>query len=393
MARYVTHCGALIMKNKKVIFIVALFVISAPFLKLAADSNKQKLINVAVVNSGGLKEHLVATGRLAYESQLNLDSQIVSTVTKVLVDDGEKVTKGQPLIQLDSFELDTRTTLLSREYASHQVELAIAKSKEQDAQRKHKINQALLHKKLIGKEQFELSFQVLNTATLNTQYAETKLLAKQAEVDKVKGLRRFLTIKAPTNGLITSVNAAVGENVYPNQMNVDFNFLISVADDSAVYADVKIDERSLANVYKGQEAIISLAAFPDKEIKGTVSFIYPTVDTSAQGIRSKIRVRLNPQDLESIELRQNMSCLVKILLSETTDGTIIPMQAIVERNDTQFVYTFDGEKVSRRFVETGNSDFQTQHILQGLEAGENVVVGPMDVLVNLSDGQYARTEL
>lgn len=393
MARYVTHCGALIMKNKKVIFIVALFVISAPFLKLAADSNKQKLINVAVVNSGGLKEHLVATGRLAYESQLNLDSQIVSTVTKVLVDDGEKVTKGQPLIQLDSFELDTRTTLLSREYASHQVELAIAKSKEQDAQRKHKINQALLHKKLIGKEQFELSFQVLNTATLNTQYAETKLLAKQAQVDKVKGLRRFLTIKAPTNGLVTSVNAAVGENVYPNQMNVDFNFLISVADDSAVYADVKIDERSLANVYKGQEAIISLAAFPDKEIKGTVSFIYPTVDTSAQGIRSKIRVRLNPQDLESIELRQNMSCLVKILLSETTDGTIIPMQAIVERNDTQFVYTFDGEKVSRRFVETGNSDFQTQHILQGLEAGENVVVGPMDVLVNLSDGQYARTEL
>lgn len=381
------------MKNKKIIFIIALFAVGAPFLKLAADSNKQQFINVAMVNSGGLKEHLVATGRLAYESELNLDSQIVSTVTKVLVDDGDAVVKGQTLIQLDSFELDTQTTVLARQFDSQKVELAIAKSKEQDARRKHNINLSLVEKRLIGKEQVALSSQVLSTATLSTEHAEAMLLAKQAELDKVTGLRRFLTIKAPTNGLVTSVNAAVGENVYPNQMNVDFNFLISVADNSAVYADVKIDERSLANVYEGQQALVSLAPFPDREIRGIVSFIYPTVDTSAQGIRSKIRVLLNRQDLEGIELRQNMSCLVKILLSETAEGTIIPMQAIVEQNDTQFVYTFDGEKVSRRYVETGISDFQKQHILQGLEAGEKVVVGPMDVLVNLADGQYARSTL
>ncbi|GHF84320.1 efflux RND transporter periplasmic adaptor subunit [Thalassotalea marina] len=381
------------MKNKPLLIFGFALVISSPFIKLAADNNKQKLVKVVSVEQGSLKEHLVATGRLTYKKELNLDSQLVSTVTKVLVQDGDKVIKGQPLLEFDSFELDNQFNLLTKQMSSVKVELAIASTEFKDAQRKHDINIKLIDKGLIGKEQFDLSAQALLKAELNVQYAQTKLAQKQTEIKSVEGQRRYLQLKAPLDGLITTVNASVGENVYPNQMNVDFNYLISMVDDSAVYAEVRIDERSLANVRKNQLAEIYFASFPDKKIAGKVSFIFPTVDTSEQGLRNKVRIALNKADLVGLSLKQNMSCLVKLKVSETIQSVLVPMEAIVESDESKYVYVFDGEKVDRRFISVGSSDFKVQQVLEGVSPGESIVVGPMSTLLNLTDGEPVRVAI
>jgi len=378
------------MKNSKLFYLVALLVVCSPFIKLAADSNKQAGVKLADIVSGGLDEYLIATGELAYKSETNLDSQIVSTVTKVHVEEGDRVKKGAVLLELDSFELDNQRNILQQELASYKVEYAIAMSEQEAALRKLNINATLVKKQLLGKEKLDLSKEALVNAELKVEHVASLMAAKQAEIDKVEGLRRYLQIKAPNDGLITQVNATLGENVYPNQMNVDFNFLVSIADNSDAYVDVKIDERALANVYVGQSADVFLAPYPEQRIAGVISFIYPTVDKSAQGIKSKVRIKLNQEDLHGLQLRQNMSCLVKVLLSSTEEGNIVPMQAIVERDSKKYVYTFDGEKVQRQEVVTGSSDFQRQHVLEGLSQGQRVVVGPMAVLLNLTDGQQVR---
>lgn len=393
MVHHVFFGSGVIMKNKTVLIVFALVVICSPFIKLAADSNKQVKVKISEITLGGLDEHLVATGALAYKNEINLDSQIVSTVTKVHVEEGDSVKSGTVLLELDSFELDNQLNILLKELQSFDVEYAIAVNQAVAAKRKFNINSSLVEKQLLGKEQLDLATEALTRAQLKVDHVEALKSAKQAAVDKVKGLRRYLQVKAPSDGLVTQVNASIGENVYPNQMNVDFNYLISLVDNTAVFVDVKIDERSLANISIGQQADVFLAPYPDKAITGEISFIYPTVNVSAQGIKSKIRIKLHQKDLQGLKLRQNMSCLVKILLSSTKEGNLVPMQAIVERNSETFVYTFDGEKVHRNKVLTGNSDFQRQHIIQGLNTGDKVVVGPMNVLVNLTDGQYVRAIL
>lgn len=381
------------MKNKPLLIFVVALIISSPFIKLAADNNKQKLVKVVDVEQGSLQEHLVATGRLAYKKELNLDSQLVSTVTKVLVEDGDKVVKGQPLLEFDSFELDNQFNLLTKQLSSVKVELAIASTELNDAQRKHDINTKLVDKGLIGKEQFDLTAQALLKAELNVQYAETKLAQKQTEVKSITGQRRYLQLKAPTDGLITTVNASVGENVYPNQMNVDFNFLISMVDDSAVYAEVRVDERSLANVHQGQVAEVYFASFPNKKINGKVSFIFPTVDSSEQGLRNKVRIALNKEDLAGLSVKQNMSCLVKLKVSETSQSVLVPMEAIVENEQSKYVYVFDGEKVDRRHITVGSSDFKVQQVLTGVAPGDSIVIGPMSTLLNLTDGEQVRVSI
>jgi len=378
------------MKNKALIICAATLIIGSPFIKLAADNNKQKLVNIVDVTKGSLQEHLVATGRLAYKKELNLDSQLVSTVTKVLVEDGDKVIKGQPLLEFDSFELDNQHNLLSKQLTSFKVELAISSTELKDVQRKHEINAKLIEKGLIGKEQFELSAQEQTKAQLQVQFAESKVAQKQTEIDSIEGQRRYLRLKAPTDGLITTVNASVGENVYPNQMNVDFNFLISMVDDSEVYAEVKVDERSLASVYQDQVAEIYFASFPDKKVAGKVSFIYPTVDSSEQGLRNKVRIALNKRDLEGLSLKQNMSCLVKLKVSETAQSVLVPMEAIVERDKEKYVYTVSNGVVARRYIEVGSSDFKVQQVISGIAPGESVVTGPMSTLLNLTDGEQVR---
>jgi RND family efflux transporter MFP subunit len=378
------------MKNKKLIFIIAIIAACSPFIKLAADANKRIEVELAEIEIGGLDEYLIATGSLTYKNETNLDSHIVSTVTGVFVSEGDRVRKGDVLLELDSFELDNQMNILLKELSSYKVEKQIATGDLEAANRKLTINQKLVKKGLVGKDQYNLSQEVLTNAQLSVEHISTLISAKQAQIDRVTGLRRYLEIKAPNDGLVTQVNATKGENVYPNQMNVDFNFLVSIADNSDVYVDVKIDERALADIYEGQTADIFLAPYPDTPVKGEISFIYPTIDKSSQGIKSKIRIRLQQNDLEGMRLRQNMSCLVKVLITSSDNGSIVPMQAIVEGDDETFVYIFDGEKVKRQPVETGISDFQRQHVLNGLKEGQRVVVGPMNALVNLTDGQYVR---
>ena len=365
----------------------------SPFIKLAADSSKRTEVVVAEIQSGGIEEYLIATGALSYKSETNLDSHIVSTVTKVFVKEGDVVVKGDVLLELDSFELDNQSNILAKELKSLKVETELAKSDYDAAKRKLSINETLLKKRLLGREKFDLSKEVVVNAQLRVEHMTSLLSTKQAQIDKVIGLRRYLQIRAPRDGLVTQVNATEGENVYPNQMNVDFNFLVSISDNSDVFVDVKIDERALADIYEGQTANVFLAPYPDTPIEGEISFIYPTIDKSAQGIKSKIRIRLNQDNLGGLRLRQNMSCLVKVLLSSTEQGNVVPMQAIVENDDETYVYVFDGERVKRQKVETGSSDFQRQHILSGVNDGQKVVIGPMDALVNLTDGQYVREVL
>ncbi|WDT86354.1 efflux RND transporter periplasmic adaptor subunit [Alteromonas sp. 009811495] len=378
------------MKNSKLVWGLVLLGISSPFLKLAAESDKQKYVEVAQVTKGDLDEHLVATGKVSYDRELNLDSKVVSTVTQVFVEVGERVSKGDTLLELDSFTLDSQEALLKKQYDSLDIELSIARGKAQDTERQHQINQTLMSKGLIGKEKLAQSQQALTNANLEVKHISSLLAAKQVQLDEVQGSRRYLTIKAPMDGLIIDLNAVEGENVYPNQMNVDFNFLVSMADNSSVFADVQIDERSLANVHIGQSASVFLASYPDTPIEGKISFIYPTVDKSSQGIRNKVRVELNQNALAGLNFRQNMSCLVKIKLATSKEGTLVPMKAVVEQNDAKFVYVLNGNAVRRQLIQAGESDFQLQRIVSGLSESDKVVVGPMDVLLNLTDGESVR---
>jgi RND family efflux transporter MFP subunit len=381
------------MKNKAIILTIGVLVAASPFLKIAADANKQPEVTVAEVTRKDLQEHLVSTGKLAYENELNLDAKIAATVQSVLVNEGDEVRAGQTLIRLQSLELDNKMKLLKRQYESLRVEHSIAHNDQAEAKRLHDINLSLIGKSLIGKEEAQKSRQTLENAHLKTKHVKALLAEKQTQIEEVRSQRQYLTIKAPIKGIITRVNASPGENVYPNQMNVEFNFLISMVDDSAIYADVLIDERSLAVVYKGQSAQVTLAPYPDKLITGKVSFIYPTVSQSSQGIRNKVRIRLDPESLEAMNVKQNTSCLVKVLLSEIEDGVIAPMQAIVDKDQKQVVYVYHNQRVARRLIQTGSSDFQQQHILTGLKPGEEVVTGPMEILLNLTDGQAVKVKL
>ncbi|MFO7848669.1 MAG: efflux RND transporter periplasmic adaptor subunit [Spirochaetia bacterium] len=207
-----------------------------------------------------------------------------------------------------------------------------------------------------------------------------------AEVDPSKPGSQFESspVKAPISGTITELPAEVGSTVNP-QMSIA---QVSKMDDLQIRTDVA--ERFIGRMKTGLRAIITTEAFPDRKYEGRISKLSPVVDPQSRMMEVKI-------DLEggSGELKTGMFVKVKIITDRKEDVIKIPMESVVERFEDTYVFVVEdapedsgigedddvpegaGEEefgvVTRRRISVGTEVDQQTEVLEGLEAGEEVV--------------------
>ena len=173
-----------------------------------------------------------------------------------------------------------------------------------------------------------------------------------------------------------------------------------------VHRAIEPAEADIAQVTEGQRADVYPAAHPDTPLAGTVQSI-ASVARQAMGQQSLtflVKILLDNQD--EIRIRPGMSVRADIY-TETSDETIsVPVQAVqyedeigLDEEDADeseageektYVFVFEDGKAVRRDVKTGISSDSDQQIVEGLEEGERVIVGPYRVLRNLADGDEVK---
>ena len=308
-------------------------------------------VSAAVAREQPWQSRLPAIGTLKAYQGVDLTAEVQGTVKEVLFQSGEKVTLGQPLLQLDS-EVERAI-------------LATAEAVRALARVEYQRGQDLIKRQAISKSEFDR----LNAELLKAEASVTQL---KAELDKKR-------ILAPFAGTIGIRQVDTGDYLSPGTS------FATLQDLSRLYVDFFLPEQDYPQLAIGQSVRLSLAAYPGEVFSGEISALNPKVEETSRNVQ--VRAMLpNPDN----KLLPGMFANLEVLLPGEKPQVLVPETAITytlygnsvyvigEQKDDQGAVVKDDKGqprlvVERRFVETGERRDGQVLVLKGLKAGEQVV--------------------
>lgn len=302
-------------------------------------------VEVAKVEVMKLTDDAQTIGSLRSRQGVVIRPEISGRVRDLNFKDGDRVKKGQLLVQLDD-------QLQQAQLKQAQAELGIAKSN-------HVRNQELLAQNFISK-------RTVDESAANMEVSEAKLALAVATAARLK-------ILAPFDG-ITGIRTA-----NPGDYLKDGADIVNVEDIDAIFVDFKLPERFQTKVRKGQMADIDLDALPGRKFKALVQAIDPLLDANGRSVSVRGCI-----DNRTLQLRPGMFARVTQIFGERDKALVVPEEAIVPFGPRTFVIkVVDGEekddkgvlqKISQRVeVKIGIRRPGRVEILEGVKEGETIV--------------------
>jgi RND family efflux transporter MFP subunit len=350
------------MKKRRILIITICVVVIGIVLGIVftRGTSPESTLTTVNVTRGDIVKTVLADGSLVMPNKAYLSFGATGTVTEVLVDEGNNVTKDQVLARLDAPSLES-----SIETAELGVELAEEGVKAARAQ--YEIAQINLDEGVPGMSEDVLELQVdiarasWETAKLNLEIAELGLESAELNLEKA-------VIVAPFDGVVADISITEGKEISTATLATP---AISLVDTSEIEIRGFIDEIDIAMVQLGQEANIILDALPDEEVKGSVVFISPVGTILAGVVSYDTTITLkNPV----AELRDGMSATAEVIIERHDDVLSIPNRYIRGTlANPMVVVLVDGQQEERQ-ITLGLSDGFNTEVLSGLEEGEEVVL-------------------
>ena len=197
-------------------------------------------------------------------------------------------------------------------------------------------------------------------------------------------------IRAPFDGIVLTKSANVGDNITPFSQAADTKgAVVTIADMDTLEVEADVAESSLGKIRPGQPCEIQLDAVPDQRFPGVVNRIVPTVD------RAKATVLVKIKFLDRGErVLPDMSAKVAFLEREVSAAerqpvTVVPKQAIVDRNGEKVVFIVKDGRAVRTKIEAGRAIGDAVEAA-GVTSGDRVIVRPLD---RISDGERVKAKL
>ncbi|NLI97118.1 efflux RND transporter periplasmic adaptor subunit [bacterium] len=350
-----------------VVAVVALIVI----LNIVSKGNKSPEVQTQKVSFSRIVSTVSATGELNAKNQVDISAEIVARVQKLYVKEGDAVKRGQLLCQLNDANARSSLDLSEAQYKKALSEFERGRKLYADS--------------LISTAQFE---------NLKTAYS-----VALAQVNQSRDSYSKTRIYAPISGIVVRLNVKEGEAVMMGTMNNAGTVMMTIADLSAMQATVNVDESDVASIKLGDDASITLDAFPDTTFKAKVFSIgyMPTATTTVTtttGV-TDFETVLDILDVDPLQ-RPGMSVSADIVAAVRDSALVCPLQAIgrrdIEGRSVETVFIVKNGKAKLVEIKTGISDGRSAEVLDGLEAGQAVIVGPYKVLRTLNDGDEVKTK-
>jgi membrane fusion protein (multidrug efflux system) len=306
----------------------------------SASAPRAPSVEVAKVEVTQMTDDTQAVGSLRSRQGVVLRPEVSGRITQLNFKDGDRVRKGQLLVQLDD-------QLQLAQVQQSQAELSIALAN-------HKRNQELVEQNFISKRSVEES-------SANLEVAQAKLALSRAAAARLRVL-------APFDGITGIRTANVGDYLK------DGADVVNVEDIDAVFVDFRLPERFQNKVKKGQRAAVNLDALPGQKFVAFVQAVDPLIDTNGRsvGVRGCI-------DNRQLRLRPGMFARVTAVFGERERALVVPEEAIVPQGQRVLIYkVVDGkdkdEKIAQRVeVKVGIRRPGKVEILEGLAEGDVIV--------------------
>ena len=314
---------------------------------VAIVEEKEFSIKVAAIDTASVRQTVEFTGNIEPMYKNNISSAAAQRVEKIYVEVGDRVAKGQLLVQMENIN-----------YVQANLQLENLKL---DLQRV----EALYKAGGIAQQQYD---------QLKTQVSVSQ--------EAISNLDRNTKLLSPIDGIVVQRNFDNGD------LATGMPILV-VMQMQPVKILINISEEFFPRVTVGMPVNISLDIYPDKKFSGKVVLIHPIIDSATKTFRAEVRID-NPQ----MAIRPGMFARAQVDFG-TMNRVVVPDMAVIKQVGTndRFVYVLNGNTVDYVKVELGKRVGSIYEVISGLQAGQRVVIAGHAGLIDKSKVKIVDSEL
>jgi RND family efflux transporter MFP subunit len=320
---------------------------------------------------------LTASGYVVPQRKSALASKVTGRLVWLGVEEGNRVKKGQIVARLESEDVTAARDQAAANLATSRFNLEQAKAELNDATLSLNRVQELVEKDFVARSEYDTAVARHRKAVAAVKAAEATIRANEAAWEAAKIQVEYTLIRAPFDAVVLTKNADIGDIVTPFSAATEAkSAVVTIADMGSLQVEADVSESSLSKVRIGQPCQIQLDALPEKRFRGAVHMILPTGDRTKAAVMVKIRfVDQDPRILP--EMSAKVSFLSR---SVTPEGdkprTAVSRQALIDRNGEKRVFRIQGDRVSEISLTLGSSIGDMVEVVNGLQAGDQVVLNP-----------------
>src|SRR5256885_7019109 len=348
------------MSRKNILIIVGIVLVAAAVAGANFYFKKDKGLPVTtdVIKARDLEAVVSASGKVQPKRLVKISAETSGRVVNLAVNEGDRIRKGQFLLQIDPKSLSSRVesgsaSLRAAEQSLEQMRQSIETAKVQLQQTQQTLarQRDLWAQQLTTREALDRAETDVKSAESALQEREkqmkpqeSRIAQEQAALESARYDLSKVRIESTIDGIVTRRNVQEGETAVIGTMNNAGTVLLELADMSVIQAEVEVDETNIPNVQMGQPAKITIDAIPDRSFKGHVAEIgnSPIQQTGAaasstQATNFLVKVMID----EAIpEVRPGFTCTADVTTATRKSVVSVPIPAVAVR---ELVYDANGQ--------------------------------------------------
>ncbi len=339
----------------------------------------------ARITRGDIEHRVIATGRVEPLSKVEIRSKVNGIIRTISVDEGDRVTKGEVIVELDRDILasqvkEARASLQKARARCEQAQIEASTVDLASAQRKYDRMKKLFADGLTSEEQIEdaqtaleIAKQAYAARKAAVAMANAELSAATAAVELAENELQYATIVSPVDGIVLHRDVDVGSAVASVASTLG-TLLMTLGDMREIHMVGDVDESDIGLVREGMPVRISVESYPDRKFLGHVKKISPLGIEKDRIMNFEVEVTIEDTD---IPLRTNMTADAEIIVSKHENVLLVPQNALrFERSQSYVEVPDPSQPTGKRRVDVtlGISGTDFSEVLGGLHEGGEVVV-------------------
>lgn len=394
-------------RRKKLIIILSAIAIIALiiFFNLQAQREKAIKVNVEKVEKHDLTSTVSASGEIKPKKNVNISAHVPGRIIKIGVEEGQRIKKDDFLLKLDSTQYEAMADHDRALISSHKAQLIQAEARLKKDKNFYERQKKLFEEELISREQLEAAKAAYEISEAQYKAIRYQIDQATASLQSTLDNLRKTVYTSPIEGIITSLRVEEGEVAIIGTMNNPGTVLMTIADLSVMEVEVEVDETDVIGVQIGHPAEVKVDAFPERIIKGNVTEIGSSaiqkITASQESKDFKVVITLeNPPK----NLKPGLSASADIITASKKEVLAVPISALVlrekdeegdkkkKKEEEEGVYIVTDNRVAFQPVKKGIMGEMMIEITEGLEEGQQIVVGPYSALRQLKDESLIKPE-